>query len=45
MLHIWNAMAKMIELMKSPKEMTAWFSEKEANFNALAKNNFHTSLP
>ena len=33
-----KAMSKMMELMKSPEAMMAWFDEKEAAFNALAKD-------
>jgi hypothetical protein len=33
-----ETMSKIMELMKSPEAMTAWFDEKEAAFNALAKD-------
>ncbi|MDB4534281.1 DUF1059 domain-containing protein [Vicingaceae bacterium] len=33
-----EAMNKMMELMKSPEAMMAWFDEKESTFNALAED-------
>jgi predicted small metal-binding protein len=33
-----ETMSKMMELMKSPEAMMVWFDEKEAAFNALAKD-------
>lgn len=33
-----EAMSKMMELMKSPDAMMAWFQEKEAAFNALSED-------
>ncbi len=33
-----EAMNKMMELMKSPDSMMAWFQEKEATFNALPED-------
>ena len=33
-----EAMRKMMELMKSPNAMTAWFQQKEAEFNALSED-------
>ncbi|MGB0887272.1 MAG: DUF1059 domain-containing protein [Vicingaceae bacterium] len=33
-----EAMNKMMELMKSPDAMMAWFIKKEAEFDALAKD-------